>query len=186
MATHLTCLFKRLTDCLFGQVEGEEDENLSIQEVSFDPEKAQCCVVENGQGLTHGSGGKGYGLASTGISSGCYQWKVVARILPTHSNQKQKKTKLCWDLLYLQFYIVKENRGNEGTCVGVSRWPVHDFNHRTTSDMWLYRAYSGNLYHNGEQTLTLSSFTQGDFITCVLDMEARTISFSKNGEVGDI
>lgn len=44
--------------------------------MSFDPEKAQCCVVENGQGLTHGSGGKGYGLASTGISSGCYQWKV--------------------------------------------------------------------------------------------------------------
>lgn len=50
--------------------------------------------------------------------------------------------------------------------------------------MWLYRAYSGNLYHNGEQTLTLTSFTQGDFITCVLDMEARTISFGKNGEVG--
>ncbi|XP_034385564.1 probable E3 ubiquitin-protein ligase HERC1 isoform X2 [Cyclopterus lumpus] len=139
---------------LQGEAE-EEDENLPIQEVSFDPEKAQCCVVENGQGLTHGSGGKGYGLASTGVSSGCYQWK---------------------------FYIVKENRGNEGTCVGVSRWPVHDFNHRTTSDMWLYRAYSGNLYHNGEQTLTLSSFTQGDFITCVLDMEARTISFGKNGE----
>lgn len=56
----------------------EEDENLPVQEVSFDPEKAQCCVVENGQGLTHGSGGKGYGLASTGISSGCYQWKVCA------------------------------------------------------------------------------------------------------------
>ncbi|KAL4641964.1 putative E3 ubiquitin-protein ligase HERC1 isoform X1 [Arapaima gigas] len=139
---------------LQGEVE-EDDENLPIQEVSFDPEKVQCCVVENSQGLTHGSGGKGYGLASTGVSSGCYQWK---------------------------FYIVKENRGNEGTCVGVSRWPVHDFNHRTTSDMWLYRAYSGNLYHNGEQTLTLSSFTQGDHITCVLDMEARTISFGKNGE----
>ncbi|XP_036697174.1 probable E3 ubiquitin-protein ligase HERC1 isoform X1 [Balaenoptera musculus] len=137
-----------------GELE-EEDENLPIQEVSFDPEKAQCCIVENGQILTHGSGGKGYGLASTGVTSGCYQWK---------------------------FYIVKENRGNEGTCVGVSRWPVHDFNHRTTSDMWLYRAYSGNLYHNGEQALTLSSFTQGDFITCVLDMEARTISFGKNGE----
>ncbi|KAE8617136.1 hypothetical protein XENTR_v10008991 [Xenopus tropicalis] len=137
-----------------GEVE-EEEEDLPIQEVSFDPEKVQCCVVENGQILTHGSGGKGYGLASTGVTSGCYQWK---------------------------FYIVKENRGNEGTCVGVSRWPVHDFNHRTTSDMWLYRAYSGNLYHNGEQTLTLPSFTQGDFITCVLDMEARTVSFGKNGE----
>lgn len=49
--------------------------------------------------------------------------------------------------------------------------------------MWLYRAYSGNLYHNGEQTLALSSYTQGDYITCVLDMEARTVSFGKNGEV---
>ncbi|XP_076880016.1 putative E3 ubiquitin-protein ligase HERC1 isoform X2 [Brachyhypopomus gauderio] len=136
------------------QVE-EEEENLPIQEVIFDPEKAQCCVVESGQGLTHGTGGKGYGLAATGISSGCYQWK---------------------------FYIVKENRGNEGTCVGVSRWPVHDFNHRTTSDMWLYRAYSGNLYHSGEQPLTLASYTQGDYITCVLDTEARTLAFGKNGE----
>ncbi|TUG88269.1 putative E3 ubiquitin-protein ligase HERC1 [Bagarius yarrelli] len=139
---------------LQGEAE-EEEENLPVQEVIFDPEKTQCCVVENGQGLTHGSGGKGYGLAATGISSGCYQWK---------------------------FYIVKENRGNEGTCVGVSRWPVNDFNHRTTADMWLYRAYSGNLYHNGEQTLALSSYTQGDYITCVLDMEARTVSFGKNGE----
>lgn len=32
--------------------------------------------MENGQILTHGSGGKGYGLASTGVTSGCYQWKV--------------------------------------------------------------------------------------------------------------
>nr|XP_057932869.1 probable E3 ubiquitin-protein ligase HERC1 isoform X7 [Doryrhamphus excisus] len=154
-AKHSVQMKEKVHELKFQGDSEEEEENLPVQEVSFDPEKAQCCVVENGQGLTHGSGGKGYGLASTGISSGCYQWK---------------------------FYIVKENRGNEGTCVGVSRWPVHDFNHRTTSDMWLYRAYSGNLYHNGEQTLTLTSFTQGDYITCVLDMEARTISFGKNGE----
>jgi len=82
-----------------------------------------------------------------------------------------------------QFLIVKENKGNEGTCVGISRWPVRDYSHRTTSDMWLYRAYSGNLYHNGEQGLTLPSFTQGDYIVCVLDMDAKTLSFGKNGEV---
>lgn len=71
-------LFVYVADsCLNSQGDTEEeDENLPIQEISFDPEKAQCCVVENSQGLTHGSGGKGYGLASTGISSGCYQWKV--------------------------------------------------------------------------------------------------------------
>ena len=82
-----------------------------------------------------------------------------------------------------QFYIMKENRGNEGTCVGVSRWPVHDYSHRTTADMWLYRAYSGNLYHSGERATTLAPYTQGDTITCVLDMDAHTLSFGKNGEV---
>ena len=79
---------------------------------------------------------------------------------------------------------MKENKGNEGTCVGVSRWPVRDYSHRSTSDMWLLRAYSGNLYHGGENArLSLSAFTQGDYITCTLDMDARNISFAKNGEV---
>ena len=85
--------------------------------------------------------------------------------------------------LVLQFVVLKENRSNEGTCIGVSRWPVRDYSHRTTTDMWLYRAYSGNLYHGGEKTETLSSFTEGDYITCVLDMDAQTLSFGKNGEV---
>ncbi|XP_072108525.1 probable E3 ubiquitin-protein ligase HERC1 isoform X1 [Mobula birostris] len=135
--------------------EDKESDNIPIKECSFDPEKMVCCVMEAGNVLSHGAGGKGYGLASTAITSGCFQWK---------------------------FYITRENKGNEGTCVGVSRWPVRDFNHRTTSDMWLYRAYSGNLYHNGEQGCTLPSYTQGDCITCVLDVEARTISFGKNDE----
>lgn len=82
-----------------------------------------------------------------------------------------------------QFYIDKENRGNEGTCVGVACYPLQDDNHRSSTDMWLYRAYSGNLYHGGEVSLTLSGFTQGDTITCVLDMEAKTLAFGKNDEV---
>jgi len=65
----------------------------------------------------------------------------------------------------------------------VARFPITDDSHRTTRDMWLYRAYSGNLYHNGEQSLTLPGYTQGDYITCVLDMEAGTLSLGKNGEV---
>lgn len=49
--------------------------------------------------------------------------------------------------------------------------------------MWLYRAYSGNLYHGGELVRTLPSYTQGDTITCILDMEAHTVSFAKNDKV---
>lgn len=111
--------------------------------------------MEGGHTLVHGPGGRGYGLATSPITSGCYQWK---------------------------FLIVKENRGNEGTCVGVAKYPVRDYSHRTTSDMWLYRAYSGNLYHMGELSVSLPGFTQGDYITVVLDMEAKTLSFGKNGE----
>uniref|UniRef100_A0AAQ5YVK1 HECT-type E3 ubiquitin transferase n=1 Tax=Amphiprion ocellaris TaxID=80972 RepID=A0AAQ5YVK1_AMPOC len=129
------------------------DECIPIGEFSFDPHKLICCSLESGNILSHGSGGKGYGLATTAITSGCFIWK---------------------------FYITKENRGNEGTCIGVSRWPIRDHNHHTTTDMWLYRAYSGNLYHGGELVRTLPSFTQGDTITCILDMEAHTVSFAKN------
>ncbi|XP_028274446.1 probable E3 ubiquitin-protein ligase HERC1 isoform X2 [Parambassis ranga] len=132
---------------------GSYDECIPIGDFSFDPHKIICCSLESGNILSHGSGGKGYGLATTAITSGCFIWK---------------------------FYITKENRGNEGTCVGVSRWPVRDHNHHTTTDMWLYRAYSGNLYHGGELVRTLPSFTQGDTITCILDMEAHTVSFAKN------
>ncbi|XP_042364650.1 probable E3 ubiquitin-protein ligase HERC1 isoform X3 [Plectropomus leopardus] len=132
---------------------GSYDECIPIGDFSFDPHKLICCSLESGNILSHGSGGKGYGLATTAITSGCFIWK---------------------------FFITKENRGNEGTCIGVSRWPVRDHNHHTTTDMWLYRAYSGNLYHGGELVRTLPSFTQGDTITCILDMEAHTISFAKN------
>ncbi|CAL8069477.1 unnamed protein product [Orchesella dallaii] len=123
--------------------------------VSFDPDKSLCCFVENNQTLCHGRGGRGYGVADVGFSSGCHQWK---------------------------FLIVKENRGNEGTCIGVCRWPVKDPSHRSTDDMWLYRAYSGNLYHRGELPSTLPSYTQGDYITAILDVDNKTLSFGKNGE----
>lgn len=132
---------------------GGFEECISIGEFSFDPHKLICCTLESGNILCHGSGGKGYGLATTAITSGCFIWK---------------------------FHITKENRGNEGTCIGVSRWPVRDYNHHTTTDMWLYRAYSGNLYHGGELVRSLPSFSQGDTITCILDMEAHTVSFAKN------
>lgn len=131
------------------------EENLPVHDTGFDPEKCCSCSVEGSLTLVHGPGGRGYGLGTRAIKSGCYQWKIL---------------------------IVKENKGNEGTCIGVSKYPIKDFSHRTTSDMWLYRAYSGGLYHNGEKDLCLQSYTQGDYITVVLDMDAKTLSFGKNGE----
>ena len=87
---------------------------MPVFDVAFDSDKCLYSSVENSQTVTHESGERGYALANTAVTSGCYQWK---------------------------FLIVKENKGNEGTCVGVAKWPIKDYSHRTTSDMWLYRAY---------------------------------------------
>lgn len=112
----------------------EDEGNIPINDMGFDVEKCYNCSIEGTLTLVHGTGGRGYGLGLQFIKSGCYQWKIL---------------------------IVKENRGNEGTCIGVSKYPVKDFSHRSTSDMWLYRAYSGSLYHNGERDTSFQSFTQG-------------------------
>ncbi|XP_030752542.1 probable E3 ubiquitin-protein ligase HERC1 [Sitophilus oryzae] len=133
----------------------ESEGNVPVHDMGFDPEKCVNCTIDGSLTLIHGSGGRGYGLGLQAIKSGCYQWKIL---------------------------IVKENRGNEGTCIGVARLPVRDFSHRSTTDMWLYRAYSGSLYHNGERDICFQSYTQGDYITVVLDMDAKTLSFGKNGE----
>ncbi|KAL4227433.1 putative E3 ubiquitin-protein ligase herc1 [Mactra antiquata] len=132
-----------------------DEECRTMLEVTFDAEKCVCCSIEDGNTLVHSHSGKGYGIASIPITSGCYIWKV---------------------------HIVKEYKSNEGTCIGICKLPVRDPGHRYSSDMWLYRAYSGNLYHCGEQTRTLNAFTQGDCITCVLDMDSKTLAFGKNGE----
>ncbi|XP_062621584.1 probable E3 ubiquitin-protein ligase HERC1 [Saccostrea cucullata] len=143
------------TDLNVDKETDSEDTKIMMQNATFDTDKCLNCTIESPQVLVHSTSGKGYGLGSTAMVSGCYKWKVL---------------------------IVKENKGNEGTCVGVSKWPIHDYTHRTTTDMWLYRAYSGNLYHGGEQAMALNGFTQGDFITVILDMDAKTLSFGKNGE----
>nr|CAB3252556.1 probable E3 ubiquitin-protein ligase HERC1 [Phallusia mammillata] len=125
-----------------------------VNDFSFDPEKCSCCSIVDKHTLVHSSGGRGYGMTMFGVAHGCYRWK---------------------------FTIMNEVQGNEGTCVGVSRFPVTDISHRSTPDMWLYRAYSGNLYHNGELTHQFSSFSKGDVVTCVLDAVERTLSFGLNG-----
>ena len=53
-----------------------DDECIHIGDFSFDPYKLICCSLEGGRVLSHGSGGKGYGLATTAITSGCFLWKV--------------------------------------------------------------------------------------------------------------
>ncbi len=38
------------------------------------------------------------------------------------------------------------------------------------------------MYHKGEHSNSLPSYTQGDYITVILDVDNKTLSFGKNGE----
>lgn len=142
---------KRLSNC---------STDLECEEVSgqcgWNDEQLVSCTIDNTDAnvLCHSTGGRGYGIAAESLSSGRHVWKID---------------------------ILNEARGNEGTCIGISKLPVTDHSHRTTTDMWLYRAYSGHIYHGGEiGNRTLQPFTQDDSITCILDTDARTLSFAKN------
>jgi hypothetical protein len=142
---------KRLSNCS-NDIECEEISG----EVGWNTEQVVSCTIDNTDAnvLCHSTGGRGYGIAAESLSSGRHVWKID---------------------------ILNEARGNEGTCIGISKLPVTDHSHRTTTDMWLYRAYSGHIYHGGEiGNRTLQPFTQDDSITCILDTDARTLSFAKN------
>ena len=82
-------------------------------------------------------------------------------------------------------FIKNEVKGNEGTCIGVAKFPFEDISYKTSPDIWVYRAYSGIVYHSGTQSCEeiFDSFSKGDYVTCILDLNSRTLMFGKNGEV---
>lgn len=45
-----------------------------------------------------------------------------------------------------------------------------------------FKFHSGILYHGGQKSLVLKTFTQGDYITAIFDTESRTLSFAKNND----
>ena len=69
---------------------------------------------------------------------------------------------------------------DESTCVGVSKYPLQDFDYSMTTDMWLYRANDGYVYHAGKEKIHLQPYSQGDMITVEVNMVSKSISFAKN------
>ena len=68
-----------------------------IADVTFDVDKLLNCSVENGQTLIHGAGGRGYGLASIPISSGCYHWKVIELCTFHHHHHHHHHDEHAWN-----------------------------------------------------------------------------------------
>lgn len=120
----------------------------AIQQLAFDAEKTKACDIEiegDGTVLTHCQDEKGYGIGNVAMTAGSiYEWEVV---------------------------ILFEMAGNEGSCIGITTYPIADTNYKTTKDMFLYRAYSGQLYHGGPKPEPkLHRFTKDDTIRIRLDL----------------
>ena len=158
-------LFKRLYEVKWVEnlpdliTPNNNEPKVEKMEVSFNLERSVLCNADSssGQAVVHAPNGRGYCLTRRGFQTeGIYQWKMR---------------------------ILKDARGNEGICVGVSLGNVRDFVYSTTKDMWLYRSYNGRLYHEGEVTNplnTLPEYSMDDTITVQLDTEEGKLWFSKN------
>lgn len=170
VTTHVGTL---LSYCSFhSHIEEEATLESARLKIGFNAEKSVHCILERPDVALHGSGGTGICIADTAFKSGTYQWNVSALCIILNK---------LFTSLYLQVFLLRETQGNESTCIGISNGLPQDQSYRSSQDMWLYRAYSGHLYHGGEIKGTLlSEFTEGDVITVLLDLEDRTLSFAKN------
>ena len=155
-------LFKRLYEVKWSEYLPDlllptNEPKVEKMDVSFNIDRSVLCNQDSSQVIVHSAGGKGYCLTRRGFSTdGIFQWK---------------------------YRILKDARGNEGICIGVSLTNVRDFAHTTTKDMWLYRSYNGRLYHDGEITIpinTLPEYSMDDTITVQLDTEEGKLWFGKN------
>ena len=142
-----------------GQKRSDYRGNFQSLDISFNTARSNNVSFEKDNTVCHEPNGKSFCLLNQGLggsAGGFYQWKVT---------------------------VIKEKKGNEGTCIGVSLANPTDYVHRSTKDMWLYRAYSGSRYHNGEihfDGIELPEYTEGDTISVLLNMTEKSLSFAKN------
>ena len=79
VGTYFLCLFRNWEKRSVAPA--KDKDQIEMEGVVFDPDRCVACNVEHGHTVAHGSGGRGYGLASTPMTSGCYQWKVSLLLL---------------------------------------------------------------------------------------------------------
>ncbi|XP_066930429.1 probable E3 ubiquitin-protein ligase HERC1 [Clytia hemisphaerica] len=137
--------------------EKDEEEIISIK---FAKKMLNCQIEEGSHTISHVRGGKGFAIIDKNLQEGCetsqfYEWK---------------------------FLITKDVKGNEGTCIGICRQPLKNHEYQTSGDMYIYRAFDGKLYHNGEKAIRFKPFSQGDYVCCQYDKSRGTLSFGVNGD----
>ena len=79
--------------------------------------------------------------------------------------------------------LEQDKLNDEMTCVGAALRPVTNSNYERSEELWMYRAYNGNLYGRSRRLdRQMSKWHPGDVVRCELDLDAGTLSFAVNGE----
>jgi hypothetical protein len=135
------------------EVQGEQVlTNVVFDDVDKSPEAE---VSEGGMMIGSSSGGNSYGMLNCTMDSGVWEW---------------------------EFTLVRENNGDETTCLGVATRPVTNWNYDVTPDMWLVRCYNGELYHSGRQSRrTIPNIHPSDICRFTYDATNLTLSLAVNG-----
>ena len=119
---------------------------------------AGMAVCEGGTKIRSTTGGKQHVLITAGFSSGQASWELR---------------------------IDDDIHGDECVCVGISLKPISSSSYDSEC-MWMYRAYSGELYNRGVPSGSFDKFHAGDVVSVHLDMDEGTISYAINGKAQGI
>jgi hypothetical protein len=79
---------------------------------------------------------------------------------------------------------LEEDTNSQTTCFGIAIRPVLDSSYDHSKQLWMYRAYNGNLYARGKllNNKKFKKVCKGDIVKADLDMFAGTLSFTVNDE----
>jgi len=86
------------------------------------------------------------------------------------------KGRMAWEIK-----IVEDSRDGECHCFGVCKKPVTSSSYDSSSDMWVWRAYNGQLYERGSATSSKARYHPDDIVRFELDMDVGELRASLNG-----
>lgn len=82
------------------------------------------------------------------------------------------------------FQVADDITNDESICLGAAVKPVSSSSYNSSSSLWMYRCYNGNLYRRGTQVVGASKarIHPQDLVRIELDHEHHTLRYIVNGE----
>jgi hypothetical protein len=155
----------------------------TFENVHFDASlSSESITFENGgREIRSTSSSNSHAVLNVSFSgSGVYVYIISFYHHITTHNSSTPKHRYSWE-----FRIMKDTHGDEMTCIGAavsSTERIEDSSYERSTELWMYRGYNGFLYARSKLVEgTNQKFHVGDIVTCILDLDAGTLSFVING-----